>query len=154
MWFKSYQQLTTTCRTYPRQSHATVLHTSVSKILKCLQNIIKIYCAVQELRAFSLKYRDRPNWCSAKPHHHFAYQWLENVKIDKYAKFDPNIPCSSRVMSILTNWQQPTQTLVCQKRMLVVRYCWHAFVRNIWLKYTMWYKSYEHFHYLTKDGLT
>ena len=25
------------------------------------------------------------------------------VKIKKYAKFDPNIPCGSRVMSIFTN---------------------------------------------------
>ena len=28
---------------------------------------------------------------------------LYNVKINKYAKFDPNIPCGSRVMSIFTN---------------------------------------------------
>ena len=35
------------------------------------------------------------------PRHSFGYQWLEKVKINNYAKFEPNIPCSSRVMSIL-----------------------------------------------------
>ena len=38
---------------------------------------------------------------SAKPRHHFAYKWLDNIKINKYAKFDPNIPCGSIVMSRL-----------------------------------------------------
>ena len=61
--------------------------------LKCIsmQYLIKIYRAVQELWAFSLKDLDRLKWCSAKPHRRFAYQWLNNVKINKYAKFDPNI---------------------------------------------------------------
>ena len=40
---------------------------------------------------------------SQQPHHLFAYQWLDNVKTDKY---------------------------VCK----------------IWSKYTMWFKSYEHFN--------
>ena len=35
-------------------------------------------------------------------YHRFADQWLDNVKIDKYAKFHRNITCSSRVMSIFT----------------------------------------------------
>ena len=26
---------------------------------------------------------NRPNWCSAKPGHRFAYQWLDNVKNTK-----------------------------------------------------------------------
>ena len=37
------------------------------------------------------------------PRHRIAYQWLYNVKINKYAKFDLNIPCGSRVMRIFTN---------------------------------------------------
>ena len=45
----------------------------------------------------------RPNCCSVKPRHGLASQWLENVKMYKYAKFDPNIPFGSRVMSIFTN---------------------------------------------------
>ena len=32
---------------------------------------------------------------------YFAYQWLKNVKTNKYAKFDNNLPCGPRVMSIL-----------------------------------------------------
>ena len=33
---------------------------------------------------------------SQQPLHHFAHQWLDNVKINTYAKFDPNITCGSR----------------------------------------------------------
>ena len=36
--------------------------------------------------------------------HHFAYQWLDNVKlhVHKYINFEPNAPRGSRVMSIFT----------------------------------------------------
>ena len=54
----------------------------------------------------SLKDLDRPKWCSSYPCHRFAYQWLDNIKINKYAKFDPNIQCGSWVMSIFTIWPQ------------------------------------------------
>ena len=37
---------------------------------------------------------------SKHPRHRFACLWLDIVKIYKYAKFDPNIPCGSRFMSI------------------------------------------------------
>ena len=30
---------------------------------------------------------------SQKPRYRFAYQWLDNVAINKHAAFDPNIPC-------------------------------------------------------------
>ena len=39
-----------------------------------MQNLIKIYHVVQELWAFSLTDHDRPDWCSTKPRHLFAYQ--------------------------------------------------------------------------------
>ena len=42
-----------------------------------------------------------------KPRHRFAYQCLHNVKMYKYAKFDKNIPCGSRVMSVFTNRPRP-----------------------------------------------
>ena len=32
---------------------------------------------------------------------HFTYQFLNNVKVNKFAEIDQNIPCASRVMSIL-----------------------------------------------------
>ena len=32
-----------------------------------------------------------------------SYQWPDNVKSNKNAKFDKNIPCGSRVNSIFTN---------------------------------------------------
>ena len=34
----------------------------------------------------------------------YACQWLGNVNMHIYAKFDKNIPCSSRVMSIFTDY--------------------------------------------------
>ena len=57
--------------------------------IKSKQNLIKIYNAVQELRAFSLREFDRG---SVKPRHRFAYQWPYNVKIHKYTKFERNMP--------------------------------------------------------------
>ena len=36
-----------------------------------------------------------------EPCNRFEYQWLSNVKINKYAKIDLNIPCVSSVMIIL-----------------------------------------------------
>ena len=80
----------------------TTLHTCVSIMLKCIsmQNLIKTYNAVQELWAFSLKDLNWPKWCSAKPRHPFAYQWLDNIRINKYAKFAPNIPYGSIVTCV------------------------------------------------------
>ena len=91
---KSYEHLTTTCQTYLWQSLVTVLHSSVSTMLKfiSIQNLIKIYGLVQEYWAFSLKDLDQPKRCSAKPRHHFAYQWL--------------------------GWNNAQQTLIHQKRRL------------------------------------
>ena len=36
----------------------------------------------------------------------YASQWLENVDIQTYAKFDQNIPCGSRVISIFMTDRQ------------------------------------------------
>ena len=33
----------------------------------------------------------------------FVYKCLENIKTNKYTKFDPNIQYGSRVMRIITN---------------------------------------------------
>ena len=40
---------------------------------------------------------------SKQPYHWFEYQWLDNVKINKYTEFNPNIPCGLRVMIIFTD---------------------------------------------------
>ena len=32
--------------------------------------------------------------------------------MNTYAKYDPNIPCGSRVMSIFTNWSQLTEMML------------------------------------------
>ena len=37
----------------------------------------------------------------------FVYQCLDNVEINKCAKFDQNIPCCSRVMSVFTYHYRP-----------------------------------------------
>ena len=54
----------------------------LAKPIISMTNLIKIYRAVQELWAFSLKDLDWPKCCSANPRHHFAYQWLDNIKIN------------------------------------------------------------------------
>ena len=53
--------------------------------------MIKIYHEVQELFAFSLTDHEWPYLCSAKPRHHFTYQYQANVKIYYFAKFDLTI---------------------------------------------------------------
>ena len=53
--------------------------------------------------------------CYQQPRHHFAYQWLDNVKINKYAKFDPTLPCGSRVLSIYTNWPRLAGLMAIKK---------------------------------------
>ena len=103
MLLKSYENsnlLTYTSQTIARQSIVTVLHTSGKTMLKCKgkQNLIKIDHVVQELCAFSLTNHDRPHLsCWVKPCLCFVYQCQDNVKLYKQAKFDENIPCSSRV---------------------------------------------------------
>ena len=42
----------------------------------------------------------------------FSYQWLDNVKIHKSTKFEPNIPCNLRVMSIFTKSAQPAKMML------------------------------------------
>ena len=63
--------------------------------------------------------------------HRFAYQWLDNVKINKYAKFDPNLSCRSRVMSTFTKWPRRARLMLRKASsipMPVVWQCWHAYV--------------------------
>ena len=76
------------------------------------QNLIKMYHVVQELCAFSLTDHDRPDYNSAKPRHRFEYQCLGNVKMYKYAKFDQNLPYSSRVISIFTKNFRPAELII------------------------------------------
>ena len=42
----------------------------------------------------------------------FLYQWLDNVKMHQYTKFEPDIPCGSRVMSIFTKRAQPAKLML------------------------------------------
>ena len=60
-----------------RQSFVHVMHTCGQTMLKCI----------------SKEKYDQNIACkfSNQPHQSFAYQWLDNVKINKYAKFDQNI---------------------------------------------------------------
>ena len=41
--------------------------------------------------------------------HFISYQWLDNVKIHKYTKFEPNVPCGSNVLSIFTKRARPAK---------------------------------------------
>ena len=47
-----------------------------------------------------------------EPRHRFAYQWLDNVKTHKYAKFEPYAPRSSRGMSIFTKRVQMAKKML------------------------------------------
>ena len=83
-------------------------HTSGWTILKyrSKQNWKKLYHAVQELLVFSPKKLKIMLGQAVSP---FSCQWLYNVNIHKYTKFEPNIPCNLRVMSIFTKIAQPAK---------------------------------------------
>ena len=80
-------------------------------MLKCIgmQNLIKVYHVVQELWAYD---HDLQGLSSAKLCHRFAYQYLDNVKMYKYAKLDRNIWFGSRVMNILTKIPELAKTML------------------------------------------
>ena len=59
-----------------------------------------------------LTYHDRSHWCSEKHYLCFVYQCQDNVKLYQQAKFDENIPCGSRVMSLFTKRAQPTKIML------------------------------------------
>ena len=49
----------------------------------------------------------------------YACQWLDNVDMHMYAKFEQNILCGSRAMSIFTNYLQTdghTHTMIIVDR--------------------------------------
>ena len=47
-----------------------------------------------------------------RPEKSFAYQFLDNVKMYKYKKFDHNMPCGSRIMSIFTKRPRPAEMVL------------------------------------------
>ena len=74
-----------------------------------MRKLIKILCyAFQELRILSITNNDWSDWCSAMAHQigSYACQWLDNVDMHTYAKFDQNIPYGSSVMSIFTYFKR------------------------------------------------
>ena len=73
---RDFQKKSSTGQTDAWWSLVTVLHTSGWAMLNYIsvQDLKQIYQAVQELWAFSIKELGRPNWCSEKPRHCFAYQ--------------------------------------------------------------------------------
>ena len=135
--------------------------------------------------SISLNYLDMPKWRPTKPCHRFAYQWLDTVRvlINKYAKFDPNIPYDSRIMNIFPIWPRHAGLMLSKASSIkkridphsdsrVVQDCstWSLtlfytcqwleivdmrFVCKIWSiqVYTMWFKSLWTFS-LTGHGRT
>ena len=98
-------------------------------------------------------------WCSAKPRRRFGYQWLDNVTINKYAKYDPNIPCGLRVMSIFTNWPRPARLMVSKasftKRSRYACLWFDNISMNTYASFDQNIPcSYEHFNKLLTDGWT
>ena len=107
MWFKSDEHLTTACHSLAKPCHSF----DTDKMYKNAKFDHNIWCCARVI-SILLKYLDWQKWCSSKPCHHFAYQWLDNVKINKYPKFDTHIPCDSRVMSSFTNLPQLAEMML------------------------------------------
>ena len=90
---------------------------------------------------------DRPGCCSAKPRLCFAYQCLDNVKMYMYEIFDQNIPCGPRVMGVFTNRPRPDGCSGKPRPFFAYQWLDNVTMYKYFLsKYTIWFKSYEHFH--------
>ena len=86
----------------------------------------------------------------ANPCHHFAYQWQGNIRINKYAKFDPNDKTQELWGFSLTDhnrldWcsanPRPSKRWF-EMPEHVVREYWHAcYICKLWSKYTMWFNT-------------
>ena len=86
-------------------------------MLKCIsiQNLIKIYQRVQELRAFFLKKIPQPaEMMLTKSRHHFAYQWPDNLKMYKSVNIDQNMPCSERVVNLFPKRPLLAKVKLCE----------------------------------------
>ena len=63
------------------------------------------------------------------------YQWLDDVKIRKYTKFEPNMSCGSRVMSIFTKRARPAKMMLDEASSIsfipVAGQCQNAYVYKI-----------------------
>ena len=84
----------------------------ISKIYKYATFYQTIRCGSRIMNIFT-KFLDRPKFCSAKPRHHFAYQWLDNVEMNKYAKFYPNIPCGYEPAEMMLSKPSPIKKGCC-----------------------------------------
>ena len=100
------------------------------------------------LRFKSYEHLDRPNWCSTKPLHHFAYRWLDNVRINKYASLIQIYDAVQELWAFsLTDHNRLkwcTANPRHQKGTPVIRSCLYAFVymQNLIKIYHALFKSY------------
>ena len=77
--------------------------------------------------------------------HHFAYQWLVNIKINQYVKFDPNILKRFKSydhfhLLTTTGWTDAQQTFVHQNRLFSCQWLGNVnmhYVGKMWSKYAM-----------------
>ena len=117
--------------------------------LKCIgmQNLIDLYHVIQKLWASD---HEMPDLSSAESCHRFAHKCFDNVKMYKFAKFDSNIWCGSRVISIFTKRPWPAKMMIGKASSTF----WHTYQwqdnvkinkRTIWSKFTLRFKTYEHF---------
>ena len=97
-----------------------------------------------------------------KPFHHYAYQWLDNIKINKACKIWSKYPIKFKSYELFINWPQQGWLMLSQassnKKGDFACQCLRNVDMNykckMWLKYTMWFKIYEHFHWFTMDRWT
>ena len=83
-----------------------IFHTSGWTMLKyiSIQNLNQICHASRVMSIFTKRARPAKTMLGEASSHFFIpVQWMDNVKIHKYTKFEPIIPRESRVMSIFTN---------------------------------------------------
>ena len=103
----------------------------------------QIFCS----RVMSIFTFDRPKWYSVKPRHRFAYQWLDNLKINKYAKVDANIYCVVQGLWAFSltdhdrpDWcsAKPHPSKKNLLRMPVVRQCWQNLIKIYRVVQELW----------------
>ena len=93
------------CSARPRHRVAHQCHNNVNmyKYSKLAHNIP---CGSRAM-SILLKDLDGPKWCLEKPCNRFAYQWLDNVKINKHEAIWSKYTVRFKSYEHFTNWTQP-----------------------------------------------
>ena len=96
----------------PQKCHSKVCVSFCTDCTEVYKILTKYAMQFKSYEHFHQKGSTSQKCCSVKPRHRFSYQRLDNVIIHQCTKFEPNISCGSRVMSIFTKRARPAKMML------------------------------------------